>query len=142
MTDFIRTLFIPGAGDTALWAPFVLRLGLGLGLLTHGYPKLFKTFGQFSGYVATLKLPAPKLFAALAGLVEFVGPLLLVVGLFTKAASLSIAVYFLLVILIAHKGHKFQAGWELPYLYLSGALGLWAMNDSGVWALDSFLFVR
>ena len=142
MTEFIRTLFVSGAGDTALWAPFILRLGLGLGLITHGYPKLFKTFGQFSGYVASLKWPAPKLFAALAGLIEFIGPLLLIVGLFTKGAALITALYFILMIFSAHKGQKFQGGWELSYLYLIGVLGLWAMNDSGVWALDSFLFAR
>ncbi len=142
MTEFIRTLFISGAGDTVLWASFILRLGLGLGLITHGYPKLFKTFGQFSGYVASLKWPAPKLFAALAGLIEFAGPLLLIVGLFTKGTSLVIALYFVLVILSAHRGQKFQGGSELAYLYLIGAFALWAMNDSGVWALDSFLFVR
>lgn len=142
MTEFFRALFVSGAGDTVLWAPFVLRLGLGLGLITHGYPKLFKTFGQFSGYVASLKWPAPKLFAVLAGVVEFLGPILLIVGLFTKGTALLIAAYFVLVILSAHKGQKFQDGWERAYLYLIGAFALWAMNDSGVWALDSFLFVR
>lgn len=142
MTEFIRTLFVSGAGDTVLWAPFILRLALGFGLITHGYPKLFKTFGQFSDYVASLKWPAPKLFAVLAGVIEFVGPLLVIVGLFTKGTALIITVYFVLVILSAHKGQKFQGGWELSYLYLAGAFALWAMNDAGVWALDSFLFVR
>jgi len=137
--DFIRALLVSGQGDTEMWAPLILRLGLGLALISHGYPKLFKTFGQFSGYVASLKWPAAKLFALLAGLVEFGGGLLLVVGLLTKAAALVVAVYFLLVILTAHRGQKFQQGWELAFMYLVGALALWLLNDPGVLAIDQLL---
>lgn len=137
--EFLRTLLVAGVGDAELWAPWILRVGLGLGLLTHGYPKLFKNFTQFSGYVATLKWPVPKLFALLAGVVELGGGLLLILGLLTKPTALVGAVYFLLVILTAHRSQKFQSGWELAYLYLVGLLTLWAVNDSGVWALDSVL---
>lgn len=134
--EFFKTLFTGGVGNTEVWAPFVLRVGLGLALLSHGYPKLFKNFGQFSGYVGSLKWPAPKLFAVLAGLIEFGGGLLLIVGLFTKGVALIVALYFLLVILSAHRGQKFQQGWELAYLYLVGMLALWAINSSGAWALE------
>lgn len=137
--DFFQTLFTPGTGNTEVWAPVFLRLGLGLGLMTHGYPKLFKTFGQFSGYVASLKWPAPKIFAVLVGMMEFFGGLLLIVGLLVKPIALILVVYFVLVILIAHRGHKFQGGWELAYLYLVGMLALWAMNSAGAMALDVML---
>lgn len=137
--EFFQTLFVQGAGNTEVWAPVFLRLGLGLGLMTHGYPKLFKTFGQFSGYVASLKWPAPKIFAVLAGLMEFFGGLLLVVGLLIKPIALFLVVYFVLVILTAHRGNKFQGGWELAYLYLVGMLALWAMNSAGAMALDAML---
>lgn len=142
MTDMLKTLFTSGAGNTEMWAPLLLRLGLGIALITHGYPKLFKTFGQFSGYVASLKWPAPKLFAVLAGLVEFGGSLLLILGLFTKGAALVIAVYFFLVILSAHRNQKFQGGWELAYMYLLGALTLWAMNDGGLFAFENMIWGR
>ena len=135
--ELFRTLFIEGVGDTEMWASLILRVGLGLALISHGYPKLFKTFGQFSGYIASLKWPAPKLFALLAGLVEFAGGILLVLGLWGKPVALIVAVYFLLTILTAHKGQKFQSGWELAFMYLLAALTLWALNSSGVWALSS-----
>ncbi|GEM_PF-6487132 len=140
--EWLQSLFVTGAGDTEMWAAFILRLGLGLALITHGYPKLFKTFGQFSGYVASLKCPAPKVFAALAGIVEFFGALFLIFGLFTKGAALVIAVYFVLVIFAAHRGQKFQGGWELAYMYLLGALTLWAMNDGGLFALENMIWGR
>lgn len=133
-------LFTVGWSDTEMWAPLILRIGLGIALLTHGYPKLFKTFGQFSGYVASLKWPSPKLFALLAGVVEFFGALFLILGLFTKAAALVVAVYFLLVILTAHRGQKFQGGWELAFIYLVGMLTLWAIGDTGPWALQNIVF--
>ena len=135
--ELLRTLFIQGVGDTEMWASLILRVGLGLALISHGYPKLFKTFGQFSGYVASLKWPAPKLFALLAGLTEFAGGILLALGLWTKPVALIVAVYFLLTILTAHKGQKFQSGWELAFMYLLTALTLWALNSSGIWALGS-----
>lgn len=137
--EWFRTLFIGGVGDTEVWAPLILRLGLGVALLIHGYPKLFKTFGQFSGYVASLKWPAPKLVALLAGVIEFLGGLLILIGLLVKPASLIVAIYFILVILSAHRGQKFVSGWELPFWYLVGALTLWAMNDPGILALDSVI---
>lgn len=138
--EWLRTLFIGGVGETEVWAPLILRLSLGIALLMHGYPKLFKTFGQFTGYVATLKWPAPKLVALLAGSVEFIGGLLLVAGLLVKPAALIVAIYFILVILSAHRGQKFINGWELPFWFLVGALTLWAMNDPGILALDSVIY--
>ena len=142
MTELLQTLFSSGVGDTEVWAPLILRLGFGLGLVAHGYPKLFKTFGNFSGYVASLKWPVPKLFAVLAGITEFLGGLFLAAGLLVKPVALIVAIYFVLVILTAHRGQKFQSGWELPYLYLVGMLGLWAMNSSGALSIESVLFGR
>ena len=133
--DFLQTLFTSGMGNTEVWAPFVLRVGFGLGLLQHALPK-WKTFDQFKGYVGSLKWPAPTLFAHLARLTETLGSVLLVLGLFVKPVSLGLVCYFLLVIFTAHRGQKFYGGWELAYLYLIGSLALWAMNSSGAMALN------
>lgn len=140
--DILRFLLVPGSGDTEMWTSLVLRVGLGLGMAIHGYPKLFKTFGQFSGYVTSLKWPAPKLFAALAVVTEFFGGLFLVIGFLVKPISAVTVVYFLLVILTAHKGQKFASGWELPFMYLLAALALWTLGDSGFLALDNAVFGR
>ncbi len=140
MIEIWNTLFTAGQGISTEWAPVILRVGLGLALLTHGYPKLFKNFGQFSGYVASLKFPAPKLFALAAGLFEFVGALLLILGLLVHPVALLLAGYFIIVILSAHRGQKFQQGWELAFLYLVGLLALWAMKESGFWALLNIFF--
>lgn len=132
--DFLQAIFNTGVGDTEAWAPFILRVGLGLGLLAHALPK-WKTFEQFKGYVATLKWPAPVLFAHLARLTETVGSIFLVLGILVKPVAAVLVAYFALVIFTAHRGQKFQSGWELAYLYLVGLLGLWAMNSAGAIAL-------
>ena len=136
--ELFNTLFVSGIGDTEMWGAFILRLGFGIALMVHGYPKLFKNFGQFSGYVTSLKWPVPKLFALLAGITELFGGLLLIVGVLTKPVSLVVAFYFVLVMLSAHRGQKFVGGWELPFLYFVAALALWALNDPGVFALWTF----
>ena len=136
--ELLRTLFMSGAGDTETWAPFVLRVAFGFGLLAHALPK-WKTFEQFQGYVAALKWPAPVLFAQLARLAETVGSILLIVGLLVKPTSAVLAAYFLLVILTAHRGQKFKDGWELSFLYFAGALALWTMNGAGVLALGTLV---
>lgn len=136
--EFLRTLFVLGVGETELWAPFVLRVAWGFGLLAHGLPK-WKNYQQFSGYVTSLKWPLPKLFARLAMFAETVGGVLLILGLFVKPVAAILVIYYLLVILTAHRGQKFVDGWELPFLYFAAALALWVLNDPGVFALDSLL---
>lgn len=139
MMDFLRTIFVGGVGDTEVWAPLILRVALGLGLLVHGVPKL-KTFAQFTGYVASLKWPVAKLFATLAVVAEVGGGVLLMLGLFIKPTAAILALYFLFVILTAHRKQGFVRGWELPFLYFVGVLALWALNSSGAVALSSVFF--
>src|SRR3989338_9823140 len=104
--ELFQILFTPGMGNTEVWAPFILRVGLGLGLLMHALPK-WKTFDQFKGYVVSLKWPAPTIFAHLARLAETLGSIFLVLGICVKSVSLGLVLYFLLVILTAHRGQKF-----------------------------------
>jgi putative oxidoreductase len=91
---------------------FVLRLVTGAIFVAHGYPKLFGGPGKpvpslaaeklGPGFVAawqehggerwanrleTLGVPAPKSMAVLTGLVELVGGVCLVLGLFTRPAA-------------------------------------------------------
>jgi putative oxidoreductase len=73
------------------WGLFIVRLGMAVTLIPAGYLKWFR-FGVFTG-VATLfgtkyGLPVPQAFAVAAGLIEFVGGILLVIGLFTRWVGL------------------------------------------------------
>src|ERR1700684_860052 len=66
-----------------------LRLGLGIIFIFHGYPKLF-THSQQT-VEAFVKMGFPAYFAYIAGVLEFFGGIMLVVGLFTRIAGLLLA---------------------------------------------------
>lgn len=77
------------------FSALVLRLVLGMIFIAHGYPKLFKKdFGPqgFSGFLKSVGVPAPLLFAYVVGTVEFFGGILLILGLFTRLSAIVIAI--------------------------------------------------
>lgn len=70
-------------------ALLLLRWGLAIVFILHGFPKLFGHTEQFVQGFA--KMGFPGYFAYIAGVVEFFGGCLLVVGLFTRIAGLLLA---------------------------------------------------
>lgn len=75
----------------------VLRIIIGIIFIAHGYPKLFKSPGPqgMAGYLKSLNVPAPILFAYIVGVVEFFGGIALVLGLLTRYAAIFIAINML-----------------------------------------------
>jgi putative oxidoreductase len=73
------------------WGLFIVRLGMAVTLIPAGYLKWFR-FGVLTGvttlFGTTYGLPVPQAFAVAAGLIEFVGGILLVIGLFTRWVGL------------------------------------------------------
>jgi putative oxidoreductase len=70
-------------------ALLLLRLGLGIIFITHGYPKLFTHTQQAMQFFAKVGLPG--YFVYIAGVLEVFGGILLIVGLFTRVASVLLA---------------------------------------------------
>lgn len=67
-------------------ALLLLRLALGVIFAFHGYPKLFThTQETMQGF---MHMGFPAFFAYIAGVIEFFGGCLLIVGLFTRVAGL------------------------------------------------------
>ncbi len=68
----------------------VLRVGIGLMFVTHGYPKLFGGVEKWSGLGSVMKMWGidfyPVVWGFLASASEFVGGLLLVAGFFFRPA--------------------------------------------------------
>jgi putative oxidoreductase len=95
-----RTFASPAA-DAGL---AILRVAAGLLLASlHGLNKIPPQEG-FIGWIGGMGFPAPVLFAWLAGLAEFVGGLLLAVGLLTRPVAAVYIIHFLVVVFIAHAG--------------------------------------
>jgi putative oxidoreductase len=91
-------------------APMVARVVLGLVLLPHG---LQKTVGMFGGYgfEGTMGfltgLGIPTFFAGLAILVESLGALALILGLFGRVAALGVTGLMLTAAVLMHRGGFF-----------------------------------
>ena len=94
----------------------VLRIFLAVVIFPHGAQKVFGWFGGpgFSGTMEmfTHNMGIPYLFALLAVLTEFCGPLLLVAGLFTRFAALVVGGEIAVAALLVHLGNGFFMNWS------------------------------
>lgn len=112
----------------------LLRVVTGLSLaFGHGLAKLPPP-DRFVKIVAALDFPAPVLFAWAAGMSEFVGGLLLAVGLMTRPAAATLVITMAVAVFGQHADDPFKAS-ELATLYGTIALAF-ALAGSGRLGLD------
>ncbi|NBP86675.1 MAG: DoxX family protein, partial [Mycobacteriaceae bacterium] len=92
MTRFALLLLTPrGDHGRAGWLLFAVRVIPGLVFMFTGIGK----FGTFQSEVDAFRsfgIPAPEVMVVLAGLLEAIGGLLLVLGLLTRPVALALAV--------------------------------------------------
>lgn len=106
----------------------VLRLSLGILVLLHGIMKLSSGVGGISGMLSSQGLPGFFAYAAYLG--EVVGPLLVILGFYSRLGALLVVVNMIVAILLAHTGQlsslNAQGGWalELQGMFLFGALAI------------------
>lgn len=121
----------------------IARLIVGLGLATHGAQKLFGWFGGHGlkgtgGFFESLGFRPGTLFALAAGLGEFGGGLLTALGFLGALGPAVIIMVMLVAIFTVHLPNGFMAannGWEMPGLYIAGALAL-AVAGFGRFGID------
>jgi putative oxidoreductase len=113
--------------STQSWGLTILRIVVGFVFLMHGYQKLFKMgFHGVGGMFAHWGIPLPFVFSVVVTLVEFVGGILLIAGIATRAAAALLVIDMLVAILVVHLKHGFFApmGVELPLTLLAASLCL------------------
>lgn len=115
-------------------ALLLLRLGLGLIFIYHGFPKLFthahQTLQEFT------RMGFPSYFGYVAGVVEFFGGWLLVLGLFTRIAALLLAGEMAIAIIRVHLpqgGLLAVSDYQFP---LALAVGAFALASVGAGAIS------
>lgn len=119
-------------------ALLLLRCGLALVFIYHGYPKIFGDTAKFVSAFQNIGLPS--YFVYLAGVIEMVGGALLALGLITPVAALLL----LLDMCAAMWKYNFNEGiyavreYELP-LVLGLASFLLATMGGGRFSLDHLL---
>jgi putative oxidoreductase len=117
----------------------LLRAGSGFLFLQHGLQKLFGMLGGFGGTPGTTA-PLASLMG-LAGVLEFVGGLLLVIGLFTRPVAFVLVGEMLVAFFLAHfprGGWPIQNGGELALLYAL-VFAFLAANGAGPASIDARL---
>lgn len=106
----------------------ILRLSLGILVLMHGLMKLSGGVGGISGMLSSHGLPGFLAYFVYVG--EVIGPLLVILGIYSRLGALFIFLNMIVAILLAHAGQLFstnqQGGWalELQGMYLAGAVAL------------------
>jgi putative oxidoreductase len=117
----------------------LLRWGLGIVFVYHGWPKLFGENAKFVSSFASLGLPSWAVY--LAGAIELFGGALLFVGLFTRIAGLLLFAHMS----VAMWKYNLAEGWlavrdyELPLVLGLAALAL-ATIGAGKLSLDYAIF--
>jgi putative oxidoreductase len=119
----------------------VLRIALGIIFVSHGYPKLAHLRGgaQMQGFFVEHGLPGYFLY--IAGVIETFGGGLLLLGLFTRAAGLLLALEMCVAIWKVHSAHGYLAvnDYQFP-LSLAAACFALATVGAGMISVDQFLF--
>jgi len=120
----------------------LLRIGIGIAFIAHGYPKLF--LGGAEGLakgLAAAGIPGGAFAAHLAGAAEFFGGIALILGLFFRP-TVVVLVFTMLVALTFHLNlgdsfvkysHALESGIVFIALFFSGP---------GKFSLDEKLFVH
>ena len=130
------------------WAPMPLRLALGIVFLMHGSQKMFGAFGGpgiegTQGFMASLGVVLPGLIGIVVAAVEFFGGMLVLLGLFTRYASLLIAIDMLFAFLLVHAKNGFflPMGFEFVFALFLAAIAL-VLTGAGKLSLEKALFKK
>ena len=127
-------------------AALLLRLVIGGLLAGHGAQKLFGSFRGpglegTSGFMEMLGLRPGRPWAVLAGLSEFGGGLLTLLGFLNPLGPLGVIGSMAMATVTAHKGKPVwvtEGGAELPLTNIAAATAL-ILNGPGKWSLDRAL---
>ncbi len=126
------------------WGIAALRIVVGIVFLAHGGQKLFVWgFGAVAGGFGQIGIPAPMLAAVIVTLVEFLGGLALLLGLFTRWAAVPLAINMLGAILTVHlrAGFFLPDGYEFALTLLAANLAL-SLLGSGEASVERLLEKR
>jgi putative oxidoreductase len=121
-------------------ALLLLRIGLGIIFIYHGYPKLFSHTHE--ALQAFPRMGFPSYFAYISGVVEFFGGFLLILGLFTRITALSIAGEMAIAIIrvnLPQGGVLAVSNYQLSLALAVGAFALVALG-AGAISFDRAIF--
>lgn len=114
------------------WAPLILRVIVGIFFIGHAWSKLSGMDG-FIGLITGM-LGLPVFFAYLVAWSELIGGILLIIGLFTRYASILLSTIMLVAIFTVKIKNGFMAA-ELDITFLAILISL-LFTGAGKYGLD------
>ena len=133
MRKLLSTKYSAGAFSAAM---LILRLGLGIFMMHHGYQKLIH-FGDMQAKFMNFMGIGSSASLALLIFAEFFCSLFLILGLFTRLAAIPLIIATCVMVFKAHNGDVFGDG-ETAALYLTGYLVLLFVGPGRV-SVDSMI---
>ncbi|MCK9473443.1 DoxX family protein [Sulfurimonas sp.] len=121
-------------------AKLLLRLSVGVMMLFHGVDKIINGIGGVKHLTISAGVPEFLAYGVYVG--EIVVPILILLGIYARVASLVLALNMLFAIFLAYGNSLFTLSkhgapvFELPFLYLIMSILIF-MLGSGKYALNS-----
>ncbi|MEK7641780.1 MAG: DoxX family protein [Patescibacteria group bacterium] len=110
---------------------FILRIGVGVLFLVHGIAK-FSDISGTAGFFGMIGLPA--FMAYVIAFIETVGGIALILGVYTRIASVLLAAVMIGAYFSVKLGKPFMGGWELDFILFMASVTILA-SGPGSWAL-------
>lgn len=118
-------------------ASLLLRLIVGGMFMYYGWMKI-DAYEQYAGMFPDYLGLGPKSTYLLVTIFEFLGGILLVLGLFTRLAIIPIFIIMVVAFFVAHKKDAFTLK-QIVFIYMLLSLVVLTLG-SGKYSLDRFLF--
>ncbi|HYG02533.1 MAG TPA: DoxX family protein [Chryseosolibacter sp.] len=137
----VKSIFCVNNAATATDAGILIaRVGIGVFMLAHGYPKLQALLSDAPVEFRSVMGLSPTVSLTLAVFSEFFCSLLVIIGLATRLAVVPLAITMLVAALHVHGADPFSSK-EKALLYLTVYLML-LLTGSGKFSLDALLYKR
>lgn len=135
--DWLKLKFLK---PIAPYASLILRVGLGLIMIHHGWQKISGGAAGVAGFFGSLGIPIPMVMAWIVIVVELVGGACILLGVLPRIWGLLFAIDMVVAIFVAllPKSEGFMKGYELELMIGIVALFI-ALKGGGTPALGPML---
>ncbi len=130
---FISTRFNT---NTVHFSMLILRIGLGVMMLNHGLPKLMNFNNMAPDFFDPLQVSS-HFMLGLVVFAEVLCSVLLILGLFTRWATIPLIIQMMVVVFVVHVDDGFGRQ-ELGAHYLLGYIILWLLGPGKI-SLDRLI---
>ncbi|QRR02009.1 DoxX family protein [Dyadobacter sandarakinus] len=134
MKKFLKPIKLPASAD---WGVLILRIGISSMMLTHGYAKLANLLAGEHGFADPIGI-GEELSLILTIFAEFGCSILVLLGLFTRAALIPLIFTMAVVLLVVHGADPIDKK-ELGILFLSAYVTLF-LTGPGRFSVDNGLY--